>query len=60
MFLKAPRFKEPKASDVPDPGAYDPVDIDQVFAGHKRGAFLEKADRFDPEKVSDTPGASLA
>ncbi|KAF8309446.1 hypothetical protein DL93DRAFT_2085721 [Clavulina sp. PMI_390] len=56
MFGKAPRFKEPKPSDVPGPGTYADVDLDAVFASHKRGAFLEKADRFDPEKISDVPG----
>jgi len=58
MFSKAPRFQEPKPSDIPGPGAYDPVDIDEIFTGRlKRGAFLEKADRFDPNKPSDTPGS---
>lgn len=57
MFGKAARFREPKPSDIPGPGTYAPVDIDEIFSGHlKRGAFLEKADRFDPDKISDTPG----
>lgn len=59
MFGKAQRFKEPKPSETPGPGAYLSVDIDEIFSGHKRGAFLEKADRFDPEKLSDVPGAHL-
>lgn len=58
MFSRAPRFREPKPSDIPGPGAYDPVDIDAIFTDRlKRGAFLEKADRFDPNKPSDTPGS---
>ena len=54
MFPKAARFKEPKPSDIPGPGAYNPADLDAVFS-HKRGAILE-AERFGEEKVSDIPG----
>jgi hypothetical protein len=56
MFGKAARFKDLKTSDIPGPGAYDPVDIDAVFDSHKRGAFLEKAERFGVDKLSDLPG----
>lgn len=56
MFPKAPRFKDPKPSDIPGPGAYNPLDVDAIFS-QKRGAFLEKAERFSEDKVSDIPGA---
>ena len=59
MFPKGPRFEPLKgnrrppclqshsnpisASDVPGPGTYNPVD---TIENYKRGAFLEKTDRF--------------
>lgn len=55
MFSKAARFNAIKPSDVPGPGSYDPVDFDAVFS-QKKGAFLEKSDRFGEEKMSDIPG----
>jgi len=43
-------------SDVPAPNAYN---IPQESTVYKRGAFLEKADRFNKEKVETAPGTQL-
>lgn len=45
----------PSASEVPGPGHYKLPEESRLEA-YKRGAFLEKADRFGPEKGADTPG----
>ena len=60
MFPKGPRFKNDATSDVPGPGYYTPIDIDALAIANKRGAFLEKADRFDKENSSNVPGKYYA
>ncbi|KAI0663618.1 hypothetical protein C8Q70DRAFT_370111 [Cubamyces menziesii] len=55
MFPRGPRFPAAKAPEVPGPGAYNPQDPD--YDAYKRGAFLEKTNRFDKDKPSDVPGA---
>ncbi|CAL1706550.1 unnamed protein product [Somion occarium] len=51
MFPKGNRFPPAKPSQVPGPNAYDVHEYDT----YKRGAFLEKTDRFKA-KGSDVPG----
>ncbi|EPQ56968.1 hypothetical protein GLOTRDRAFT_137420 [Gloeophyllum trabeum ATCC 11539] len=54
MFPRGPRFVPEKVPDVPGPGAYNPnLEITEAY---KRGAFLEKTDRFDKDKPSGVPG----
>ncbi|KAI0329702.1 hypothetical protein GY45DRAFT_844771 [Cubamyces sp. BRFM 1775] len=54
MFPRGPRFPAAKTPEVPGPGAYNPQDPD--YDAYKRGAFLEKTNRFDKDKPSDVPG----
>ncbi|KAJ7594855.1 hypothetical protein C8J56DRAFT_927788 [Mycena floridula] len=54
MFPTAARFDPLKMSDVPGPNSYNLNQESQLDA-YKRGAFLEKTDRFN-EKQSDVPG----
>ena len=59
------------ATEVPGPGAYDPQGLsydasvlrtmlrrttDPDYEAYKRGAFLEKTNRFNKDKPSDVPG----
>lgn len=46
------------ASDVPAPNAYN-IPQESVLNTYKRGAFLEKADRFNKEKIETAPGTQL-
>ncbi|KAF9562793.1 hypothetical protein CPC08DRAFT_749306 [Agrocybe pediades] len=57
MFPKGPRFNPPKISDVPGPNAYT-IPKESQLDNYKRGAFLEKTDRFTQEKTA--PAAPLA
>ncbi|KAF8993708.1 hypothetical protein BDQ17DRAFT_126162 [Cyathus striatus] len=54
MFPRGPRFEPLKVSDGPGPNAYN-VAQDPNSQSYKRGAFLEKADRFSLEKESNAP-----
>ncbi|OSX66113.1 hypothetical protein POSPLADRAFT_1043607 [Postia placenta MAD-698-R-SB12] len=54
MFPRGPRFPAPKAPDVPGPNAYNPQDPE--YDAYKRGAFLEKTNRFTKDNPSDVPG----
>ncbi|OCH84658.1 hypothetical protein OBBRIDRAFT_798886 [Obba rivulosa] len=54
MFPKGPRFPAAKVPDVPGPAAYNPQDPD--YETYKRGAFLEKTNRFFKGRLADTPG----
>ncbi len=54
MFSKGPRFQPEKPNDVPGPGAYNPEEWDTHT--YKRGAFLEKSDRFANGAISEGPG----
>ncbi|CAL1706551.1 unnamed protein product [Somion occarium] len=54
MFPKGNRFPPAKPSQVPGPNAYDVHDPE--YDTYKRGAFLEKTDRFKA-KGSDVPDA---
>ncbi|KAF8325219.1 uncharacterized protein EI90DRAFT_2179828 [Cantharellus anzutake] len=54
MFSRGPRFQPEKRNDVPGPCAYNTVDLDANT--HKKGAFLEKTDRFSKEIAVDGPG----
>ncbi|KDQ55869.1 hypothetical protein JAAARDRAFT_71211 [Jaapia argillacea MUCL 33604] len=54
MFPRGPRFAPPKIPDVPGPGTYNPTQ--EQLEAYKRGAFLEKADRFNNDPISDLPG----
>ncbi|KAH9892473.1 hypothetical protein C8Q73DRAFT_666345 [Cubamyces lactineus] len=56
MFPRGPRFPAAKAPEVPGPGAYNPQDPD--YDAYKRGAFLEKTNRFDKDKPSDVPAVA--
>ncbi|KAF9446385.1 hypothetical protein P691DRAFT_776890 [Macrolepiota fuliginosa MF-IS2] len=55
MFPRGPRFEPFKAPDGPAPNAYNPTQDSQSEA-YKRGAFLEKANRFNKDKDDDIPG----
>ena len=58
------------ASEVPGPGAYNPqgenpyctlccdaeIALDPEYDTYKRGAFLEKTNRFNKDKPDDIPG----
>ncbi|KAF5386037.1 hypothetical protein D9615_002490 [Tricholomella constricta] len=55
MFPRGPRFEPIKVSDVPGPNSYNLV-ADSQLEDYKRGAFLEKADRFSKEKESEAHG----
>ncbi|KAF8813604.1 hypothetical protein BYT27DRAFT_7180355 [Phlegmacium glaucopus] len=59
MFQKGPRFEQLKVPDVPGPGSYN-TNQDTV-ENYKRGAFLEKTDRFvkDPLPQSAERYAAL-
>ncbi|KAI0355587.1 hypothetical protein OH77DRAFT_1479263 [Trametes cingulata] len=54
MFPRGPRFPSAKAPEVPGPGAYNPQDPE--WDAYKRGAFLEKTNRFNKDKPSEVPG----
>ncbi|KAJ7462204.1 hypothetical protein B0H11DRAFT_1871407 [Mycena galericulata] len=54
-FPKGPRFEPQQISDVPGPNSYNICQESQLEA-YKRGAFLEKADRFSKDKPFDVPG----
>ncbi|KAI0690542.1 hypothetical protein BC835DRAFT_1280794 [Cytidiella melzeri] len=54
MFGRGSRFPPSKPSEVPGPGTYDSQDPE--FDAYKRGAFLEKQDRFIEPKVLEVPG----
>ncbi|GJE94441.1 hypothetical protein PsYK624_106110 [Phanerochaete sordida] len=54
MFAKGNRFPSAKAPEGPGPNAYDIKDPE--YDAYKRGAFLEKQDRFNEGKPSDVPG----
>ncbi|EMD37709.1 hypothetical protein CERSUDRAFT_154518 [Gelatoporia subvermispora B] len=54
MFPKGPRFPTAKVPDVPGPATYNPQDPE--YDTYKRGAFLEKTNRFFKGKASDVPG----
>ncbi|KAF8197930.1 hypothetical protein BJ912DRAFT_874859 [Pholiota molesta] len=49
MFPKGPRFEPMKVPDVPAPNAYT-IPQESALDSYKRGAFLEKADRFSKDK----------
>ncbi|KAF9529321.1 hypothetical protein CPB83DRAFT_875673 [Crepidotus variabilis] len=53
MFTKGPRFNPAKPSEVPPPGAYN-IQQESVLDNYKKGAFLEKADRFNLDKLDPT------
>ncbi|TFK44638.1 hypothetical protein BDQ12DRAFT_28373 [Crucibulum laeve] len=55
MFPRGPRFEPLKVPDVPAPNAYN-LPTDSQLDSYKRGAFLEKTDRFSKEKESEIPG----
>ena len=72
MFPKGPRFEQLKgnrrplwlfiltpelASDVPGPGTYNPID---TIENYKRGAFLEKTDRFAKDKCQYLPSPCIS
>ncbi|KAI0374148.1 hypothetical protein BV20DRAFT_1111162 [Pilatotrama ljubarskyi] len=54
MFPRGPRFPSAKAPEVPGPGAYNAQDPE--WDAYKRGAFLEKTNRFNKDKPSEVPG----
>ncbi|KAF8972978.1 hypothetical protein BDZ97DRAFT_1912579 [Flammula alnicola] len=54
MFPKGPRFEPLKVSDVPAPNAYN-IPQDSILDSYKRGAFLEKTDRFSKDKQPILP-----
>ncbi|KAI0820002.1 hypothetical protein BC628DRAFT_1399853 [Trametes gibbosa] len=54
MFPRGARFPAAKEPEVPGPGAYNPQDPD--YEAYKRGAFLEKTNRFNKDKPSEVPG----
>ncbi|KAI0786720.1 hypothetical protein C8Q75DRAFT_264006 [Abortiporus biennis] len=54
MFSRGNRFPPQKVPEVPAPNAYNVQDPE--WDAYKRGAFLEKTDRFSKEKESDIPG----
>jgi hypothetical protein len=70
MFAKGPRFEPTKGTiiyctrytayylavpEVPAPNAYN-IQHESALDAYKRGAFLEKADRFNKEKVEAAQG----
>ncbi|KAF8482218.1 hypothetical protein JB92DRAFT_3036967 [Gautieria morchelliformis] len=55
MFAKGARFPREKAADIPGPGFYKLPEVSRLES-YKKGAFLEKADRFDSENGTDMPG----
>jgi hypothetical protein len=72
MFPKGPRFEQLKgnrsstailvltpasASDVPGPGTYNPTD---TVENYKRGAFLEKTDRFAKDPCHYLPSSCIS
>ncbi|KAH9485315.1 hypothetical protein JR316_0002223 [Psilocybe cubensis] len=59
MFPKGPRFEPFKAPDVPGPNAYS-IPQESVLDNYKRGAFLEKTDRFAKDKHPELPAPSTA
>ncbi|KAH9839316.1 uncharacterized protein C8Q71DRAFT_748934 [Rhodofomes roseus] len=54
MFPRGPRFPAAKIPEVPGPNAYNPQDPE--YDAYKRGAFLEKTNRFSKDKPSEIPG----
>ncbi|KAI0958971.1 hypothetical protein AcV7_004638 [Taiwanofungus camphoratus] len=54
MFPRGPRFPAVKVPDIPGPNTYNPQDPE--YDAYKRGAFLEKTNRFSKDKTSDVPG----
>ncbi|KIM45040.1 hypothetical protein M413DRAFT_24307 [Hebeloma cylindrosporum] len=54
MFPKGPRFDPLKVPDVPGPNAYN-IPPESSLESYKRGAFLEKTDRFSKEKPPHVP-----
>ncbi|KAF9484441.1 hypothetical protein BDN70DRAFT_872455 [Pholiota conissans] len=54
MFPKGPRFQPMKVPDVPAPNAYN-IPQESVLDNYKRGAFLEKANRFSKDNPSAEP-----
>lgn len=58
MFTKGPRFNPQKPSEIPPPGAYNPQQ-ESMLENYKKGAFLEKSDRFNKDKPSSERYAQL-
>ncbi|EKM54596.1 uncharacterized protein PHACADRAFT_210395 [Phanerochaete carnosa HHB-10118-sp] len=54
MFSRGNRFPAVKPPEVPGPNAYNVKDPE--YDAYKRGAFLEKQDRFNDDEPSDVPG----
>lgn len=57
LRTKELELTRPLASDIPGPGSYK-IPEESRLEAYKKGAFLEKADRFEAEKGSDVPGES--
>ncbi|KAF5321439.1 hypothetical protein D9619_001427 [Psilocybe cf. subviscida] len=57
MFPKGPRFEPMKVPEVPGPNAYT-LPQESALDNYKRGAFLEKADRFSKDKIPMPAGPS--
>ncbi|KAF8894136.1 hypothetical protein BD779DRAFT_1435431 [Infundibulicybe gibba] len=55
MFPRGPRFEPPKIPDVPGPNTYN-LNQESQFDAYKKGAFLEKTDRFSKEPAAEVPG----
>ncbi|KAG6830802.1 hypothetical protein H0H92_014651 [Tricholoma furcatifolium] len=58
MFPKGPRFEPQKVSDVPGPNSYN-VAAESHADDYKRGAFLDKADRFSKENDDQVLGPDV-
>ncbi|CCA70520.1 hypothetical protein PIIN_04457 [Serendipita indica DSM 11827] len=54
MFSKAPRFVQEKPSETPGPNYYTLPET-EGWDSYKRGAFLEKADRFPKQRQYEGP-----
>ncbi|KZT66396.1 hypothetical protein DAEQUDRAFT_458069 [Daedalea quercina L-15889] len=54
MFPRGPRFPAAKIPEIPGPNSYNPQDPE--YDAYKRGAFLEKTNRFMKDKPSEIPG----
>ncbi|KIY74278.1 hypothetical protein CYLTODRAFT_439211 [Cylindrobasidium torrendii FP15055 ss-10] len=59
MFPRGPRFEPKKVPDTPGPGTYN-IPTESQLDAYKRGAFLEKADRFGTEKIDEGPPPTTA
>ncbi|KAF7315370.1 hypothetical protein MIND_00051600 [Mycena indigotica] len=58
MFSKGPRFQPQAPSDVPGPNSYN-LNQESQLTNYKRGAFLEKAERFRDQLEGEEGEASL-